>query len=354
MFFRRVVEQDDSEAQPRNATISKPVSRPFQPRSKSVRFGQPSFAPEGPKHRRDEESIAPETTTKRQKRLTNLKRRLPEGEGHSDSDDEDFRGFVRVTLVSKRRRTEWFTSDRVETFDSAAQKVLRNTTYEQATETSVRKEASYSVFERTKSVKDAEAFVPEETTGSLFGNATSVQGGDVSFLKNAHYPSSESTQVEDMSTSRLDLSRETNSSDSGSTTSSEDAEAGTREWYFTVAPHFNLDEGPIFTLGPREPPPQPREAPRLTEDYTFAMASPELREAPHLAEDYILAITSPRAREASMTPSETSIADFHWGLFYQNEWDAIGTIRNPRDTVYVPLLPRYSKGAHVHFDWQRK
>lgn len=179
MFFRRVIEKDDPEAMEKDETILMPHKTPPS-RNKGISFGKPAFGPARPKRRRSDASVALEATTKRQRRHTSLKRRVPANGEHSDSDDEDFRGFIRVTLVSKRRKTRWFMSDQVETFDSAAERVLENTMPIQAANPNIWKESSDSIvgitdpetsarFEWPSSISEPQRISFRDNTVDRFG-----------------------------------------------------------------------------------------------------------------------------------------------------------------------------------------
>ncbi|KPM44405.1 hypothetical protein AK830_g2141 [Neonectria ditissima] len=128
MFFTRIVELDDDEVPPVVAS----APRPLPP----VRFGEASFATK--KRQRGGNSSDDENTScttchhaKRPKGQENRKRKTANSDAESGSDDEDVQGFVRITLVSKRRRirelNQPFRATRPESFDSMAHKILGKT-----------------------------------------------------------------------------------------------------------------------------------------------------------------------------------------------------------------------------------
>ncbi|KAK6222550.1 vegetative cell wall protein gp1 [Colletotrichum tabaci] len=128
MFFTRVVEVDE-EVLPDAPTPPLRLAR-------EARFGQSAFnvtASARTKRTREEaESENEQECTcerpKRRKEQESKKRKATCDKPESDSDDEDVQGFVRITVISKRKRIHGpglpFSANQTESFDSMAQKLL--------------------------------------------------------------------------------------------------------------------------------------------------------------------------------------------------------------------------------------
>lgn len=149
MFFRRVYEKDDAAAQTNITPVAVAMSQAIPSTSSNfiVRFGEPSVRTQKRKRGigRPETGASgdPRATKRRQQANDDGNKVLAEDE-HSDSDDEDFRGFIRITLVSKRRRTKWFTSHQTETFSAAAERLNANYTTTSAANNTIRRQVSYA------------------------------------------------------------------------------------------------------------------------------------------------------------------------------------------------------------------
>lgn len=124
MFFRRIIEDEDVNSSKNEAVHLEPI----RAEGHSIRFGDSPFKRSPDQQRNDDESKVSATILPLRPAPAQSKKRKSIQDQYSDSDDEDLRGFVRITLVSKRRRGGWSHAKKPETFASVAQKVLGKVT----------------------------------------------------------------------------------------------------------------------------------------------------------------------------------------------------------------------------------